>query len=121
MGYLIMVADDALIMRNIIKKALAEGGYDQIVEVANGLDVVECYRERRPDLVFLDITMPGRSGMDILVDLLAEDENAKVIMCSAMGQESIILQAVQKGALDFITKPFRASDLIKMAETYLKQ
>ncbi|RGY96831.1 response regulator [Clostridium sp. AM58-1XD] len=121
MGYLIMVADDALFMRNIIKKALAEGGYNRIVEAANGLEVVECYREHRPDLVFLDITMPGRGGLDILVDLLAEDENAKIIMCSAMGQESVILQAVQKGALDFITKPFRAADLIKMVETYLKQ
>ena len=121
MGNLIMVADDALFMRNIIKKALAEGGYDNIVEVGNGLDVLEYYREHRPDLVFLDITMPGKSGLDILVELLAEDENARIIMCSAMGQESIILQAVQKGALDFITKPFRSADLIKMAEMYLER
>lgn len=116
---LIMVVDDAAFMRRLIKKALAEGGYQNIVEVENGQEVLEKYRECRPNLVLLDITLPGRTGLEALEDVLAADENAKVIMCSAIGQEAIIAQAILKGAQDFIIKPFRPEELLCLVKAYL--
>lgn len=116
---LIMVVDDAAFMRHLIKKALADGGYRNITEVENGQDVLAKYQELKPSLVLLDITLPGRTGLEVLEEVLAADENAKVIMCSAIGQETIITQAISRGAQDFIIKPFRPEELLRMVQAYL--
>lgn len=116
---LIMIADDAMFMRRVIKQALTQGGYDRFVEVGNGREALEQYRIARPDLVLLDITMPERSGLEALDDILNEDPGAKIVMCSAVGQEAVITQAIRRGALDFIVKPFKREELIKLVEASL--
>lgn len=113
---LIMIADDAMFMRRVIRRALSQEGYDRFVEVGTGTEALIQYRASRPDLVLLDITMPERSGLDALDDILQEDPEAKIIMCSAVGQETVIAQAIRRGALDFIIKPFKDEELIKLVE-----
>lgn len=115
----IMIADDAMFMRRVIKRALVQGGYEEFVEAGNGREAVERYRISKPDLVLLDITMPERSGLEALDDILNEDPGAKVIMCSAVGQEAVITQAIRRGALDFIIKPFKDEELLKLVEASL--
>ena len=114
-----MIADDAMFMRRVIKRALAQGGYEEFVEAGNGREAVEQYRLSKPDLVLLDITMPERSGLEALDDILNEDPGAKVIMCSAVGQEAVITQAIRRGALDFIIKPFKDEELLRLVEASL--
>lgn len=116
---LIMIVDDAAFMRRVIKQALSQGGYDRFVEADNGEKALAAYRENRPALVLLDITMPKRSGVEVLDDILNEDPEAKVIMCSAVGQEMVIAQAIARGARDFIVKPFKKEELLKMVEASL--
>ena len=84
---LILIADDAMFMRKVIKRALSQGGYDNFVEAGDGVEAVEKYKEYQPDLMLLDITMPERSGLEVLNEVLAFNRNAKVIMCSAVGQK----------------------------------
>ena len=115
----IMIVDDAAFMRRLIKKALINGGYDKIIEAENGKAALELYKSERPELVFLDITMPERSGLEVLDDILTEDPEARVLMCSAIGQESVISRAIQRGARDFIVKPFKEEALLKLVEASL--
>ena len=115
----IMIVDDAAFMRRLIKKALINGGYDKIIEAENGKAALELYKSERPELVFLDITMPERSGLEVLDDILTEDPEARVLMCSAIGQESDIARAIQRGARDFIVKPFKEEALLKLVEASL--
>lgn len=115
----IMIADDAMFMRRVIKRALTQGGYEEFIEAENGAEAIEQYKRYRPDLVLLDITMPGRSGMEALDDILNENPEAKVIMCSAVGQEVVITQAIRRGALDFIIKPFKDEELLRLVEASL--
>lgn len=110
---LIMIADDAMFMRRVIKRALTQGGYDNFVEA------VEKYKEVQPDLMLLDITMPGRSGLEVLNDILAFKRNAKVIMCSVVGQEQVIAEAIRCGASDFIIKPFKDEEILKIVKACL--
>ncbi len=116
----IMIVDDAMFMRMIIKRTLKTAGYENFTEVDDARDALERYKETRPDLVLLDITMPNRSGLEVLDDILNEDPKAAVIMCSALGQEAVITQAIQRGARDFIVKPFKDELLAKMVKTNLK-
>ena len=115
----IMIVDDAAFMRRLIKKALINGGYDKIIEAENGKAALELYKSERPELVFLDITMPERSGLEVLDDILTEDPEARVLMCSAIGQEAVIARAIQRGARDFIVKPFKEEALLKLVEASL--
>lgn len=101
----ILVTDDAAFMRMVIKKALAGLGHT-IVEATNGMEMLEKYKAEQPDLVTLDITMPEMDGLDAIKKLRQIDPKAKVIMCTAMGQQSMVLDAIQSGASDFIVKPF---------------
>ena len=116
---LIMIADDAMFMRRVIKRALTQGGYNTFVEAGDGVEAVEKYKEVQPDLMLLDITMPGRSGLEVLNDILAFKRNAKVIMCSAVGQEQVIAEAIRCGASDFIIKPFKDEEILKIVKACL--
>lgn len=103
----VLVVDDALFMRKLVTDALTGGGHEVIGEASNGVEAVARYRELSPDVVTLDITMPEKDGLAALREIIALDPSARVIMCSALGQESKVLEAVRGGAKEFIVKPFQ--------------
>lgn len=102
----VMVVDDAVFMRMTIRKMIETEGYEVVGEAGNGVEAVQRYMEVQPDVVMLDITMPEMNGIDALKRIKEFDPKAKVIMCSAMGQQVMVAQAIQSGAKDFIVKPF---------------
>lgn len=108
----ILVTDDAAFMRLMLKDILIKNGYNVIGEAQNGIEAVDKYKELKPDLVTLDITMPEMDGLTALKHLKEADPNAKVIMCSAMGQQAMVIEAIQNGAKDFIVKPFQPDRVI---------
>ncbi len=109
----ILVVDDAAFMRMMIKDILTKNGYEVAGEAENGAVAVSKYTELKPDLVLMDITMPEKDGIQALKDIKASDGGAKVIMCSAMGQQAMVIEAIQSGARDFIVKPFQADRVIE--------
>ena len=102
----ILIVDDAAFMRLTLKNMLEEAGYSIIGEAQNGEEAVQKYSELQPDLVTMDITMPKKDGLEALEEIISLDSNANIIMCSAMGQQGLVLDAVKAGAKDFIVKPF---------------
>ena len=113
----VLVVDDAAFMRMMLKDILAKNGHEVVGEAQNGAEAVAKYADLKPDLVTMDITMPEVDGLQALKDIRAADPNARVVMCSAMGQQSMVIEAVQSGAKDFIVKPFQAD---KVAESIAK-
>lgn len=119
MGKKILLADDAAFMRMMLKDALTKGGYTEVYEAVDGADAVEKFDEINPDLVILDITMPNMDGLEALKTIRGKNSSANVIMCSAMGQESMVMDAVRSGAKDFIVKPFKPDRILKTVTTIL--
>lgn len=109
----ILICDDAAFMRMMIKDILTKNGYNIAGEAENGAEAVEKYNELKPDLVLMDITMPEMDGIEALKKIKAGDPNAMVIMCSAMGQQAMVIESIQSGAKDFIVKPFQADRVIE--------
>jgi len=109
----ILVVDDAAFMRMMAKDALTKNGYTDIIEAADGSIACSLFESEKPDLVIMDITMPNKTGIEALRDIKAADAGAKVIMCSAMGQEAMVVEAIKLGALDFIVKPFKPDRIIQ--------
>ncbi|MBR7552899.1 response regulator [Allobacillus sp. GCM10007491] len=109
----ILIVDDAAFMRMMIKDILVKNGFEVVGEAQDGVEAVEKYAELQPDLVTLDITMPEKDGLTALKEILSADSDAKVIMCSAMGQQSMVIDAIQAGAKDFIVKPFQADRVLE--------
>ena len=109
----VLICDDAAFMRVMIKDILTKNGYEVAGEAENGLKAVEKYNETKPDLVMMDITMPEMDGIQALKKIKAEDGSANVIMCSAMGQEAMVIEAIQSGAKDFIVKPCKPERILK--------
>ena len=109
----ILIVDDAAFMRMMIKDILTKNGYNIAGEAENGAKAVEKYNELKPDLVLMDITMPEMDGIEALKKIKAGDPNAMVIMCSAMGQQAMVIESIQSGAKDFIVKPFQADRVIE--------
>lgn len=109
----ILVVDDAAFMRMMIKNIIEKSGYVVCGEAENGKQALEKYKELKPDLVTMDITMPVCDGLEGLKNIKAYDENAKVVMCSAMGQQAIVLEAIRAGAIDFIVKPFQPDRVLE--------
>ena len=103
----ILICDDAAFMRMMIKDILTKNGYNVVGEAENGLKAVEKYSETKPDLVLMDITMPEMDGIQALKKIKEQDPGATVIMCSAMGQQAMVIESIQAGAKDFIVKPGR--------------
>ncbi len=108
----ILVVDDAAFMRMNIKQMLDESGHTMVGEAADGAQAVAKYQELRPDVVLMDITMPDIDGIEALKLIKGIDKDAKVIMCSAMGQQIRVAEAIQNGAVNFIVKPFASETLI---------
>ena len=100
-------------MRKVIKDTLSKAGYTDLYEAVDGADAVEKYNEIKPDLVLMDITMPNMDGLEALKAIRAADGGANVVMCSAMGQETMVIDAIRSGAKDFIVKPFKPERVLK--------
>ena len=113
MGKRILIVDDASFMRMMLKDILTKNGYDIVGEAENGVKAVEKYVELKPDLVTMDITMPEMDGIASLKNIRSADGNAKVVMCSAMGQQNMVIEAIQAGARDFIVKPFQPDRVLE--------
>ena len=109
----ILICDDAAFMRMMIKDILTKNGYTVAGEAENGLRAVEKYAELKPDLVLMDITMPEMDGIQALKKIKSTDPAASVIMCSAMGQQAMVIESIQAGARDFIVKPFQADRVLE--------
>ncbi len=109
----ILIVDDAAFMRMMIKDILSKNGFEIAGEANDGAQAVEKFKELSPDLVTMDITMPEMDGISALKEIKKLDPNAKVIMCSAMGQQAMVIDAIQAGAKDFIVKPFQADRVIE--------
>ena len=112
----ILICDDAAFMRMMIKDILSKNGYNIAGEAENGVKAVEKYNETKPDLVLMDITMPEMDGIQALKQIRAADPNACIIMCSAMGQQAMVIEAIQSGAKDFIVKPFQADRVLEAVQ-----
>lgn len=109
----ILIVDDAAFMRMMIKDILTKNGYTVIGEAENGIRAIEKFRELNPDLVIMDITMPEMDGIQAVKQIKSIKSDAKIIMCSAMGQQAMVIESIQAGARDFIVKPFQAERVIE--------
>jgi two-component system chemotaxis response regulator CheY len=109
----ILIVDDAAFMRMMIRDILTKSGYEVVGEAQDGAQAIEKFKELHPDLITMDITMPEMDGITALKEIRKLDSNARVIMCSAMGQQSMVIDAIQAGAKDFIVKPFQADRVIE--------
>ncbi|WP_102335911.1 response regulator [Salimicrobium jeotgali] len=116
----IMIVDDAAFMRKMIRDIVAKNGYEVEAEAENGQIAVDMYHEYRPDLVTMDITMPEKDGIQALKEIRQSDPEARVVICSAMGQQAMVVEAIQAGAKDFVVKPFQADRMIEAIQKALK-
>lgn len=119
MAQKILIVDDAAFMRMMIKDILIKNSFEIAEEAADGAEAIEKFKETAPDLVMMDITMPEMDGITALKEIKKLDANAKVIMCSAMGQQAMVIDAIQAGAKDFIVKPFQAERVIEAIQKAL--
>jgi two-component system chemotaxis response regulator CheY len=115
----VLVVDDAAFMRKVVSDALASGGHEVVGEAGNGVEAVARFQELKPELTMLDITMPEKTGLEALAEIIAIDPNAKVVMCSALGQESKVIEALKLGAKNFLVKPFKPDALLEAVDKAL--
>ncbi|MBL4932895.1 MULTISPECIES: response regulator [Clostridium] len=109
----VLIVDDAAFMRMMIKDILEKNGFEVVGEANNGIKAVELYKKEKPDVVTMDITMPDMDGIEAVKQIKEFDPSARVIMCSAMGQQSMVMDAIRAGAKDFIVKPFQADRVLE--------
>jgi two-component system chemotaxis response regulator CheY len=118
-GKRVLIVDDAAFMRMMIRNILTKSGYDVVGEAENGAAAVALYKELRPDVVTMDITMPEMDGIEGVRQIRKIDPNANIIMVSAMGQQAMVMEAIQAGAKDFIVKPFQQERILQAIERVL--
>ncbi len=116
----VLIVDDALFMRTVLRDILTKNGYQVIGEATNGHEAIERYQELHPDITTMDITMPELDGIAALKKIMEIDQTAKIIMCSAMGQQGIVVEAIKQGACDFIIKPFQPNRVVQALEKALQ-
>ena len=119
MSHTVLVCDDAIFMRTMISDILQQSGFDVIGEAETGVEAVAQYRKLRPDLVTMDIVMPDMGGIDAVREITKFDPNARILMCSAMGQQALVVEAIQAGAKDFVVKPFQPSRVLEAVQRVL--
>ncbi|MDY6787277.1 MAG: response regulator [bacterium] len=119
MATTVLITDDAIFMRRMIADILKKEGFEIVGEAGTGAQAVEKYRELQPDLVTMDIIMPDMSGIDAVKEIVKEFPNAKILMVSAMGQQSLVVEAIQAGAKDFVVKPFQPSRVLESVKRIL--
>ncbi len=121
MAVRVLVVDDAAFMRMMVKDILSKNGYEIVGEAENGAIALAKYQEMKPDLVTMDITMPEMDGITAVKEIKKVDPNAKIIMCSAMGQQAMVIEAIQAGARDFIVKPFQPDRVLEAVRKVVGQ
>ncbi|HEU4800518.1 MAG TPA: response regulator [Gemmatimonadales bacterium] len=119
MGHSVLVCDDAIFMRTMISDILSQAGFEIVGEAESGVQAVQQYRNLRPDLVTMDIVMPDMGGIDAVREICKEDPSARILMCSAMGQQALVVEAIQAGAKDFVVKPFQPSRVLEAVQRVL--
>ncbi len=119
MAIRVLIVDDAIFMRNMIKDIFAGSGFEVVGEASNGVEAVDKYQQLKPDLTTMDIVMPFKSGIEATREIVQLDRNAVIVMCSALGQESLVMEAIEAGASDFIVKPFKADDVLAVVKKVL--
>jgi two-component system chemotaxis response regulator CheY len=115
----VLIVDDAIFMRNMIKDIFAGSGFEVVGEASNGVEAIDKYQQLKPDLTTMDIVMPFKSGIEATREIVKQDRNAVIVMCSALGQESLVMEAIEAGASDFIVKPFKAEDVLTVVNKVL--
>ncbi len=116
----VLIVDDAIFMRNMLKDIFDGDSFEIVGEAANGVEAIENYKELKPDLTTMDIVMPFKSGIEATKEILALQRDAVVIMCSALGQESLVMEAIEAGAADFVVKPFKPEDVQRVVSKVLR-
>ena len=119
MSNTVLVCDDAIFMRTMIGDILTQAGFEIVGEAESGLQAVQKYRELKPDLVTMDIVMPDMGGIEAVREICKQDPEAKILMCSAMGQQALVVEAIQAGAKDFVVKPFQPSRVLEAVQRVL--
>ena len=119
MSQTVLVCDDAIFMRTMISDILAQAGYEIVGEAETGAQAVERYRQLKPDLVTMDIVMPDLGGIEAVREIVKFDPSARILMCSAMGQQALVVEAIQAGARDFVVKPFQPSRVLEAVQRVL--
>ena len=119
MSHTVLICDDAIFMRTMISDILQQSGFEIIGEAETGAEAVAQYTKLRPDLVTMDIVMPDMGGIDAVRAITKVDPNAKILMCSAMGQQALVVEAIQAGAKDFVVKPFQPSRVLEAVQRVL--
>jgi two-component system chemotaxis response regulator CheY len=117
----VLIADDASFMRQMIREIIEPEGHEIVGEATNGIEAIDLYKELMPDLVTMDIVMPKRSGIDAVKTILADHPTACIVMCSALGQETLVMEALSAGARDFIVKPFKPDSVISTIKKILEK
>ena len=117
----ILVADDASFMRMMIREIVEEEGYEVVGEATDGVEAMDLFHELHPDIVTMDIVMPRRSGIDAVRGIIEVDSSAKIVMCSALGQETLVKESLEAGALNFIVKPFKPDDVLETLRQTLEK
>ncbi len=115
----VLICDDAIFMRRMISDILSQAGYRVAGEAANGVQAVEMYKALKPDLVTMDIVMPDMGGIDAVREIIKDDPSARILMCSAMGQQALVIEAIEAGARDFIVKPFQPGRVLEAVQRVL--
>jgi two-component system chemotaxis response regulator CheY len=118
-GHTVLVCDDAIFMRTMITDILTQAGYEVVGEAESGSQAVDKYRQLKPDLVTMDIVMPDMGGIEAVRAICKEYPEAKILMCSAMGQQALVVEAIQAGAKDFVVKPFQPSRVLEAVQRML--
>lgn len=116
MSIKVLIVDDAVFMRNMIKDIFSADEFEVVGEAANGVEAIERYEELKPDIVTMDIVMPLKSGIEAVKEIVSIDKDARIVMCSALGQDSLIMEAIEAGAKDFIVKPFKAEKVVEIVK-----
>ncbi|MFY7921934.1 MAG: response regulator [Gemmatimonas sp.] len=119
MSKTVLICDDAIFMRTLVGDILTQAGFEVVGEAETGMQAVEKYRHLRPDLVTMDIVMPDMGGIDAVREITKHDPQARVLMCSAMGQQALVVEAIQAGAKDFVVKPFQPSRVLEAVNRVL--
>jgi two-component system, chemotaxis family, chemotaxis protein CheY len=115
----VLVCDDAIFMRTMISDILSQAGFEIVGEAESGLQAVEKYKVLKPDLVTMDIVMPDMGGIEAVREICKDDPEARILMCSAMGQQALVVEAIQAGAKDFVVKPFQPSRVLEAVQRVL--
>jgi two-component system, chemotaxis family, chemotaxis protein CheY len=115
----VLIVDDASFMRSMLREIFVTAGYDVVGEATHGVEAVQRYQELQPDLTTMDIVMPYKNGVEATREIVRSNPKAVVVICSALGQEALVTEALEAGAADFVVKPFRGEDVLAMARKVL--